>query len=236
MLQITVYIIQTTYLCRIPNPSMFSPDHVTTTPHVTTFLLFIFIWFIWIISLALIIFIIKLSIFLTIRVCVFNIHHIKVFNLFWHNDVCFINLFQCFAIITKSINWTLGASLISEDNLVTIKLKRIQSRLWRHLFCNISLSLLTSSETIQLFPLRKIQISWWIAWTHSGQLWQYTSRKWTFDNWPNTIRTVFILMGFKIIEWYTFHLVTFWWTQHVCNNILWLALGSTPINVANPVV
>ena len=38
------------------------------------------------------------------------IHHIKVFNLFWHNDVCFINLFQCFAIITKSIIWTLGAS------------------------------------------------------------------------------------------------------------------------------
>ena len=102
MLQITGYIIQTTYLSRIPNPGMFSPDHVTMTPHVTTFLLFIFIWFIWTLvwpwsssssNWA------SSSLFES----VFSIiHHIKVFNLFWHNDVCFINLFQCFAIITKA--------------------------------------------------------------------------------------------------------------------------------------
>ena len=41
MLQITGYIIQTTYSSRIPNPTMFSPDHFTRIK----FLLFIFTWY-----------------------------------------------------------------------------------------------------------------------------------------------------------------------------------------------
>ena len=114
MLQITGYIVQTIYLSRIPNPTMFSPDHISRIK----LLLFIFtwfIWFIWFISLTLIIIIIiiiimELKIFVIVRACVFNIHQIKVFNFFWHNDVYFIDLFQCSAIIAKSISWTLWAS------------------------------------------------------------------------------------------------------------------------------
>ena len=109
MLQITGYIIQMTYLSRIPNPTMFSTDHITKIK----FLIFIFtwfIWFIWFISLALTIIIMELSILVIVRVCVFNIRQIKLFNFFWRNDVCFTDLFQCFAIIVKSINWTLWAS------------------------------------------------------------------------------------------------------------------------------
>ena len=41
MLQITGYIIQTTYSSRIPNPTMFSPDHIARIK----FLLFIFTWY-----------------------------------------------------------------------------------------------------------------------------------------------------------------------------------------------
>ena len=91
MFQITGYIIQTTYLSRIPNPTMFSPDHITRI----NFLLFIFI--IWFISLTLII-IMEVNIFVIVRFCVFNICQIKVYiNFFWRNDVflpvCF-NAFQ----------------------------------------------------------------------------------------------------------------------------------------------
>ena len=76
MLQITGHIIQTTYLSRIPSPTMFSPDHITRIK----FLLFILIWFIWFISLALIIIIIiEVSIFVIVIVYVFNIRQIKVF-------------------------------------------------------------------------------------------------------------------------------------------------------------
>ena len=80
MLQITGHIIQTTFLSRIPNPTMFSPYHITRIK----FLLFILTWFIWFISLALIIIIIiiiivEVSIFVIVIDCVFNIRQIKVF-------------------------------------------------------------------------------------------------------------------------------------------------------------
>ena len=39
-----------------------------------------------------------------------------------------------------------------------------------------------------------INITNWLLWL------QHTSSKWTFDNWPNTIRTAFTFMGFKIID------------------------------------
>ena len=75
MLQITGYIIQTTCWSMIPNPTMLSPNLITRIK----FLLFIFTWFNWFISLALIIIIMELSIRIIGRVCVFNNRQIKVF-------------------------------------------------------------------------------------------------------------------------------------------------------------
>ena len=77
MLQITGYIIQITYLNRIPKPTMFIPDHITWIK----FLLFTFSWFIWFISLALMI-IMEVSILVIVRVCVSNTRQIKVFIFF----------------------------------------------------------------------------------------------------------------------------------------------------------
>ena len=91
MLQITGYIIQTTYLSRIPNPTMFSPDHITRIK-----LLFIFTWFIWFISLTLIIIIMEVNVLVIVRFCVFNIRQIKVYiHFFWRNDVFyrFVSMF-----------------------------------------------------------------------------------------------------------------------------------------------
>ena len=238
MLQITGHNIQTTYLSMITNPTMFSPDHITRIK----FLLFIFTWFIWFITLALIIIIIimELGILAIVRVCVFNIREIRVFNFFWRNDVCFIDLFRCFAIIAKSINWTRWASLICKDDLVTINQSTENAKSWGHLFCNIPLSLIISSETIQLFPLwKKSEFlvdcldSFWMTASMSSILQNacYDPSKLIIDNWPNTIRTAFTLMGFKIFEWF-FQLVIFCCTQRFCNNISWLELSPTPITVA----
>ena len=59
----------------------------------------------------------------------------------------------------------------------------------------------------------------------------YDPSKWIIDNWPNTIRTAFTLMGFKIFEWF-FQLVIFCCTQRFCNNISCLELSPTTITVA----
>ena len=60
--------------------------------------------------------------------------------------------------------------------------------------------------------------------------------KWTFYNWPNTIRTAFTIMRFKESEWCTFHLVAFWSMQQICNSISWPKLDFTLITAANPML
>ena len=78
MLQITGYIIQTTYFRRMLNPTKFSSDHITKIKF-----LFIFTWFISFIGLVLMMIIImELSLAVIVRVCVLNICQIKLFKFF----------------------------------------------------------------------------------------------------------------------------------------------------------
>ena len=160
MLQITRYIIETTYLSMIPNPTMFSPDHITAIK----FLLFICTWFMWFICLALII-IVEVSIII-IKVCVFNISQI---NVFLFSGVMTFVLSICFNILQSSQK----ASIEHTEQLRSLRTILWPSNLGE---CNTMMSSILqyylefANLFIQLFPLRKNQISWWIVWTHSG--WQ----------------------------------------------------------------
>ena len=124
ILQIAGYIVQITYLSRIPNPTMFSPDHITRIK----FPLFIFTWFIWFISLALIIIIMEVNILLIVRFCVFNIRQIKVYiHFFWHDDLYLSICFNVFQSSQKSSTEHLEQVRSLRMILWPIKLRRMQN-------------------------------------------------------------------------------------------------------------
>ena len=158
------------------------------------------------------------NIFLIVRFCVFNIRQIEVYIHFSGVMTFFLSI--CFSVFQSSQKASIEhleqvrslRTILWPSNLGECK-TMMPSVLQYYLeFANIFWNNPTFSTMKKSNLLVDCLDSFWM--TASSQyvinitnclLWlQHTSSKWTFDNWPNTIRTAFTLMGFRIIEWYTF--------------------------------